>query len=164
MDLRALREYYVAPYRDVIRAWYTRADLFLFPSTFDTNGLVVREAAACSLASMLVRGSCAAEGIEDGVTGILIDENAESLAAALTSPSASKEFFRSVGENACREIYLSWEDAVDRARDRYRTVLERWHSGELRRRRTVLDGFFDLTGDISDAIEKARDAMNRYFF
>ena len=150
--------------RDVIRAWYTRADLFLFPSTFDTNGLVVREAAACSLASMLVRGSCAAEGIEDGVTGILIDENAESLAAALTSPSASKEFFRSVGENACREIYLSWEDAVDRARDRYRTVLERWHSGELRRRRTVLDGFFDLTGDISDAIEKARDAMNRYFW
>ena len=150
--------------RDVIRAWYTRADLFLFPSTFDTNGLVVREAAACSLASLLVRGSCAAEGIEDGVTGILIDENAESLAAALTSPSASKEFFRSVGENACREIYLSWEDAVDRARDRYRTVLERWHSGELRRRRTVLDGFFDLTGDISDAIEKARDAMNRYFW
>ena len=150
--------------RDVIRAWYTRADLFLFPSTFDTNGLVVREAAACSLASMLVRGSCAAEGIEDGVTGILIDENAESLAAALTSPSASKEFFRSVGENACREIYLSWEDAVDRARDRYRTVLERWHSGELRHRRTVLDGFFDLTGDISDAIEKARDAMNRYFW
>ena len=35
---------------------------------------------------------------------------------------------------------------------------------ELRRRRTVLDGFFDLTGDISDAIEKARDAMNRYFW
>ncbi|MBO7669518.1 MAG: glycosyltransferase, partial [Oscillospiraceae bacterium] len=26
--------------RDRIRAWYCRADLFLFPSTFDTNGLV----------------------------------------------------------------------------------------------------------------------------
>ena len=26
--------------RTVIRAWYCRADLFLFPSTFDTNGLV----------------------------------------------------------------------------------------------------------------------------
>ena len=42
--------------RTVIRAWYCRADLFLFPSTFDTNGLVVREAAACELASVLVRG------------------------------------------------------------------------------------------------------------
>lgn len=47
--------------RNVIRAWYCRADLFLFPSTFDTNGLVVREAAACGLGSVLVRGSCAAE-------------------------------------------------------------------------------------------------------
>ena len=43
---------YVRLYRDreILRAWNTRADLFLFPSTFDTNGLVVREAAACGLA------------------------------------------------------------------------------------------------------------------
>ena len=40
--------------REHIRAWYCRADLFLFPSTFDTNGLVVREAAACGLASVLI--------------------------------------------------------------------------------------------------------------
>ncbi len=150
--------------REVIRAWYTRADLFLFPSTFDTNGLVVREAAACSLPSLLIRGSCAAEDIADGRTGILIEENAEALAAALTAPTATREFFRTVGENACREIYLSWEDAVDRARDRYRDVLERWHSGELHRRRTVMDGFFDLTGDVGEKIEKAREIMNKYFW
>ena len=29
--------------REIIRAWYGRSDLFLFPSTFDTNGLVVRD-------------------------------------------------------------------------------------------------------------------------
>ena len=51
--------------RETLRAWYARADLFLFPSTFDTNGLVVREAAASGLASVLVRGSCAAEDTED---------------------------------------------------------------------------------------------------
>ena len=150
--------------REIVRAWYTRADLFVFPSSFDTNGLVVREAAACSLPSLLIRGSCAAEGITDGRNGLLIDENAESLAAALAAPTATREFFRTVGENACREIYLSWEDAVDRARERYRDVLERWHSGELRRRRTALDGFFDLTGDVGGMIEKAREAMNKYFF
>ena len=70
--------------RTVIRAWYCRADLFLFPSTFDTNGLVVREAAACELASVLVRGSCAAEDITDGKNGFLIEENAASMAALLT--------------------------------------------------------------------------------
>ena len=48
--------------RETLRAWNTRADLFLFPSTYDTNGIVVREAAACGLASVLIDGSCAAEG------------------------------------------------------------------------------------------------------
>ena len=50
--------------RETLRAWYSRADLFLFPSSYDTNGLVVREAAASDLASVLIRGSCAAEGVD----------------------------------------------------------------------------------------------------
>lgn len=54
--------------RETLRAWYCRADLFLFPSSYDTNGLVVREAAACDLAAVLIDGSCAAEGVTDGVT------------------------------------------------------------------------------------------------
>ena len=47
--------------REQVRAWYCRADLLLFPSTFDTNGLVVREAAACSLGSAL-RGRISPSG------------------------------------------------------------------------------------------------------
>ena len=153
--------------REVVRAWYTRADLFLFPSTFDTNGLVVREAAACSLGSILIRGSCAAEDIIDGDTGILIDETAESLAAALLSPEAGRERFRQVGRNASEKIYLSWDDAVARAREQYRSVLARWYNGELRRRRARFDGFFDLTGDVTEALDKAKGfidgVIDKYF-
>lgn len=65
--------------RDKLRAWYCKADLFLFPSTYDTNGLVVREASACELSAVLIKGSCAAEGVSDGINGLLIEENAESL-------------------------------------------------------------------------------------
>ena len=69
--------------RDELRAWNTRADLFLFPSTFDTNGLVVREAAACGLASVLIRDSCAAEGITDDRNGFIIGESAQEMAELL---------------------------------------------------------------------------------
>ena len=48
--------------RELLRRYFCAADMFLFPSTFDTNGIVVREAAACGLPSVLVKGSCAAEG------------------------------------------------------------------------------------------------------
>ena len=70
--------------REVLRAVNTRADLFLFPSTYDTNGIVVREAAACGLASVLIKGSCAAEGITHARNGYLIEETAESMAKLLT--------------------------------------------------------------------------------
>ena len=86
--------------REVIRAWYCRADLFLFPSTFDTNGLVVREAAACGLASVLIAGSCAAEDVTDGQNGFFIEENADSMAAMLRRLIPQRELMRWVGENA----------------------------------------------------------------
>lgn len=89
--------------RDTIRAWYTRADLLLFPSTFDTNGLVVREAAACSLGSVLIEGSCAAEGITDGDTGILIPENGDGLAAALLREGRGPRVFRPHRRDGLRE-------------------------------------------------------------
>ena len=85
---------------ETLRAWYSRADLFLFPSTFDTNGLVVREAAASGCPSVLIAGSCAAEGVTDGRNGFLIEENAVSLCAKLTALCADREAMRRVGENA----------------------------------------------------------------
>ncbi|MDO4749412.1 MAG: glycosyltransferase, partial [Eubacteriales bacterium] len=94
--------------REVLRAWYCRAELFLFPSTFDTNGLVVREAAACSLASVLIKGSCAAEGIEDARNGFLIEENAESLSRCLCALQENRELPRVVGKRAAEELYISW--------------------------------------------------------
>ncbi len=111
--------------RDALRAWNTRADLFLFPSTFDTNGLVVREAAACGLASVLVRDSCASEGITDGRNGFLIEETAESLAALLQKTGQNLDLLHRVGMRAMEEIYLSWSDCVDAAYARYLDILEK---------------------------------------
>ena len=115
--------------RDRIRAWYCRADLFLFPSTFDTNGLVVREAAACGLPSVLVAGSCAAEDSTDGQNGFLIEENAASMAEILRKIMDRPETLKTVGENAQRELYISWSDAVTRAYERYGTVIENHRQG-----------------------------------
>jgi hypothetical protein len=109
--------------RDELRAWNTRADLFLFPSTFDTNGLVVREAAACGLASVLIRDSCAAEGITDGQNGFLIDENAESMAALLLQAGKDLDHLHDVGMHAMDEIYVSWQECVAKAYERYQFVL-----------------------------------------
>ena len=113
--------------REQLRGFYTLADLFLFPSTFDTSGLVVKEAAACECPSVLTRGSCAAEGVTDGVNGFLAKENAEDFARAVLSACEDETALKTVGVRAGNTLYLSWEDAVKRASARYEEVLKRWN-------------------------------------
>lgn len=142
--------------REVIRAWYCRADLFLFPSTFDTNGLVVREAAACGLASVLITGSCAAEDVTDGQNGFFIQENAQSMAEMLRILAPDRQRMRRVGENAQKEIYLSWEDSVAGACRRYETVLENYRLGRYPTRKTLAEGFLKGTAESLDAVNAIR--------
>ena len=150
---------FTPPIRDraVIRAWYCRADLFLFPSTFDTNGLVVREAAACGLGSMLVRGSCAAEDVEDGVSGVLIEENAASMAAALERLLGDRQAMRAIGEGAQRDLYISWEDAVANAYARYGVVTEKYRAGEYDGRARDEKEIYHALGEVIDRYNLARE-------
>lgn len=132
--------------RDKLRALNCRANLQLFPSTFDTNGLVVREAAACSLPSILIEGSCAAEGVTDGRNGYLIEENAEALAAKIEAVCGDLAAARQVGENAGNEIYFSWEDSVRKATERYEVVIDKYRRGEYPKRNTPADIVLDELG------------------
>lgn len=125
--------------RELLRTYFSRADLFLFPSTYDTNGIVVREAAACSCPSILIKGSCAAEGVLDGDTGILIEENGESMGKALLEACADRERLRRIGQNAADRLYISWDDAVKKACARYEIVAAR---GTRKREKPSLNQVF----------------------
>ncbi|MBR5540388.1 MAG: glycosyltransferase [Clostridia bacterium] len=111
--------------REYLRTFYSVCDLFLFPSTYDTCGIVVKEAAACDCPSLLVEGSCAAEGVIHRQNGFLAKEEAASCAAAITDAVNDRRLLRQVGVRAGESLYLSWEDAVGRAYDRYREILEK---------------------------------------
>ena len=136
--------------REKVRAWYCRADLFLFPSTFDTNGLVVREAAACALPSVLVEGSCAAEDSEDGVSSFFIEENADSMASVLIRLLQQPEAMKRVGRGAQERLYLSWNDAVSAAERRYETVIENYRAGRYPAHELPDDGFYSGMAGVLD--------------
>lgn len=150
--------------RDVLRAWNTRADLFLFPSTYDTNGIVVREAAACGTASVLIKDSCAAEGITDDRNGLLIDQNAESMYEILSKVSGDIGHLYDLGQNAMDEIYISWEDSVHAAYERYGEILELKKSGKLVPKISPLeDLFLTMPDELADSIREISDRSERRF-
>lgn len=142
--------------REKLRAFFSRADLFLFPSTFDTNGIVVREAAACGLPSVLIAGSCAAEGVTDGRNGFLIEETADSLAACLRLRMKDRDSCRQIGMHAMEELYLSWEESVERAKERYQIVLERCRSDGWAEQESDRDEVFEVISDSIELLNRVR--------
>ena len=114
--------------RRELQLYYATADLLVFPSLFDTNGLVVREAAASATPSILVKDSCAAEGIIDGETGFICFESSHSIAETIHRIIDNKDLIGRVGNQAQNNIYISWEDSINRAYERYQIVIDKFNS------------------------------------
>lgn len=143
--------------REELRVYYTAGDLFLFPSEYDTNGIVVREAAACGVGALLIDGSCAAEGITHGRTGILTQADPAAIAKELEFACSHRDEIHQIGENAMNEVYISWESAVKKAYDRYFTVIENVKAGQSQRREGFMqEEFFSMMDNITYNIQRLR--------
>jgi glycosyltransferase involved in cell wall biosynthesis len=116
--------------REVMKEYYGRADLFLFPSLYDTASLVMREAAAFSTPSVLIRGSSTAENVEDGVNGFLSDDDPAAFAGVLRGLMNNPGRIAAAGEGALKTIYLPWEKVVERVYERYREILRHFIGGK----------------------------------
>ena len=65
--------------------------------------------------------------------------------------------FRSIGENAMNEVYISWETAVKKAYDRYFTVIENVKAGQSQRREGFMqEEFFSMMDNITYNIQRLR--------
>ena len=112
--------------REVLRAYYTIADLFVLPSVYDNAPLVLQEAAACACPSLVIAGSSSAEIIEDGVSGYHCLHTSKSLADKIHEIFADKERHERVSHNAVEELYTPWSKVVKRSMERYRFVIDEY--------------------------------------
>ena len=117
----------------------------------------MREAAACGLASVLIEGSCAAEGVTDGRNGFLIREEAGALAACLRRELDDPDGRYWVGVCAMEELYLSWEESVARAWERYQVVLERCRSEGWAEQERDRDEVFEVISDSIERLNRVRE-------
>lgn len=122
--------------RDFLRSIYARANLFLFPSLYDTFGLVVREAAVLGCPSVLVMGVNAAEDIKDRVNGFLCQNNRESFARIVLDTMGNPELLRKVGETARNTLPLSWETIMDQVHGKYQDLIR-----DYRKNKRTVPGF-----------------------
>jgi glycosyltransferase involved in cell wall biosynthesis len=111
--------------RKELMAVYAASDIFLFPSVYDNDPLVVKEAAACSTPSLLVRGANAAELVRDDENGFLIDHDSGACASRLNMVLDNRQLLQASGVQARHTIYRSWETVAEEVVDRYRYLIDK---------------------------------------
>ncbi|OLE37045.1 MAG: hypothetical protein AUG00_09200, partial [Candidatus Rokubacteria bacterium 13_1_20CM_2_70_7] len=106
---------------DALAACYRAADLFLFASETETQGLVLAEAAACGVPAVAVDAPGCDEVVRDGETGLLTKADPAALAEAAIGLLLDAERRSAMGRRA-REIALREFDArlqIDRTLEVY---------------------------------------------
>jgi glycosyltransferase involved in cell wall biosynthesis len=94
--------------RTDLPAVFAAADLFVFPTLYEPYGMVVSEALASGLPVVATRQGCAADLIEDGVNGYLVDPDPVAIARRLEQIAATDV---TDWRDACRRSveHLGWD-------------------------------------------------------
>ena len=87
------------PFESLVNAYYS-ADLFVFASLTETQGLVLIEAMAAGLPVAAVRASGVQEMVEHGVDGLLAANDTSELARAVCRILNDKKLYRTLQVNA----------------------------------------------------------------
>ncbi|MGB4644564.1 MAG: glycosyltransferase [Dictyoglomaceae bacterium] len=111
--------------REMLKAYYARADLFIFPSLYDTSALVLQEASALGCPSLVIEGATISDGIIDGYNGFLGKNDPENYALRIKELLNNKPLLERVGEEAKKTLYKPWENIVDEVAERYQEIIKK---------------------------------------
>jgi len=110
--------------RNELQKVYAASDLFVFPSVYDNSPLVIQEAAAFGVPSIVVRNSSSAESILDGVNGFLIENETADLTKKIMALMHDQHVLKIAGEGARKSIYHPWESIIDDVYFRYSELIK----------------------------------------
>lgn len=109
--------------RELLKSIFSRANLFLFPSLYDTGGIVVQEAAAVGCPSIAIANSNVAEQITDNYNGFLSQDDPKIFASKIAESIADLDKLSQIGQNAQKSICKSWETIVDEVKEHYLEII-----------------------------------------
>lgn len=110
--------------RTLLSAHYLRANLFIFPSTFDTASLAPIEAAAMKLPTLMNRDCSTAEIINENVNGYLTEESVEGWADKIIDIIQNKDKLEEMKEVTYKEVYRTWDSVAEEVLENYNEILK----------------------------------------
>ena len=113
--------------RDLLKSIYYRANLFLFPSLFDSSSLVQIEAASQKTPTLFIDGAVTADTVEDNITGFLAKEDKYDYAHRIIEIMNNKKLYEKVSKNARKELAKPWDEIAKETYNYYLKVIEEYN-------------------------------------
>ncbi len=110
--------------RKLLGSLYKRANLFVFPSFYDTDGLVKKEAGCFKTPTLTIEKSFASSDIKDNVNGYISKNSIEDFCNKIIEIFADDKNYQEVCQNAQRDIYVNWDDIIQRVFERYKLLIK----------------------------------------
>lgn len=116
----------IVSHQKKVNPFYSLADAFILPSHYEPFGLVILEAMACGLPTVVSKSAGGSELIEDGVSGLLIEDpkSADEIARLMAKLLDHRELAGDLGRNG---RLVAEKHTWDRVAERYVEVIrKRW--------------------------------------
>lgn len=110
--------------RELLSSIYLCSDIFVFPSIFDNDPLVVVEASLNRTPSITIKNTGSSERIENNISGFVMENNEEDFASKIFEMLNNKKALKQVGINAERLIPKTWEDTAKEYLNEYIKLLK----------------------------------------
>ena len=111
--------------RDFLASIYARADLFLFPSMYDTNSLVQIEASSQNTPTLFIKNSGTSAMVTNDVNGFIEENNPNSYAERIIKILNDTRLYNRVSRNAYRDLYKNWDDVTKDLEKEYLSLINK---------------------------------------
>lgn len=111
--------------RKELAYYFSRADLFLFPSVYDASSIVQIEAASQGTPTVFLKNTATAATVTDNVNGFLSDYTVGTYSDKIIEIMHNKELYEKVSKNAYIDLYKTWKQMVDKAYELYKEFIEK---------------------------------------
>jgi glycosyltransferase involved in cell wall biosynthesis/uncharacterized membrane protein YbhN (UPF0104 family) len=108
--------------QSILASFYQRASLFFFPSRYDNDPLVIKEAAAYRLPALVLANTSIAQLLTNQVNGFIQDGDSDSFATRIIAILSDSKKLKAVGEEAKKTLVVSWSETLKDLQSYYQDV------------------------------------------
>lgn len=104
---------------------YKRADLFLFPSSYDASSIVQIEAASQYTPGLFLKDTATASTVTNNINGFLSENTVGAYSDKIIEIMNDKRLYDKVSKNAFIDLYKTWDECVGEVFELYKSFIDK---------------------------------------